>query len=128
MPLRDVPSAQERFRGWLIRSIRPSWPNVRLELHSTKRPFGAHLHGQRWRLWFDQSTSQGRVFGFTSQQGVQRFHFQGAAHLLRRLRDTLFPFPDDNVLVEDPKWASHDNEEPPHGDARPPLLPFVPCP
>ena len=50
VPIRDAPAAFERFRGWLIHTVRPTWPNVHPELHSTKAS-SAHLHDQRWRLW-----------------------------------------------------------------------------
>ena len=101
VPIRDASAAFERFRGWLIRTVRPTWPNVRLELHSTKAA-GTHRHDQRWRLWIDQSNCGGLVLGFTSHQGEQRFHFQGASQLLRQLRDVLFPAPDYSNLVAAP--------------------------
>ena len=103
VPIRDALAAFERFRGWLVRTAYPTWPNLRLELHSSKAA-GTHLHDQRWRLWFDQSDCRGLVFGFTSHQGDQRFHFQGASHLLRRLREVLFLVPDYNDLVAAPQW------------------------
>ena len=60
-----------------------------------------------------------------SHQGNQRFHFHGAAHLLRQVRDVLFPVPDYNDLVAAPQWTSHDEEDPP--DDSSPLLPYVSC-
>ena len=124
VPIRDAAAAFKRFRGWLIRTVRPTWPNVRLEPHSTKPP-GAHLHDQPWRLWIDQSSCRGLVLGFTSHLGEQRFHFQGASQLLRQLRDVLFPVPDYGDSVADPQWNPRDEEDPPDDD--PPLLPYVHC-
>ena len=123
VPISNTPAAFERFRGWLVRTVRPSWPIVRLKLHSSKAP-GTHLHNQRWK-WFDQSNLRGLVFGFTSHQGNQRFHFMGAVHLLRQLREVLFPVPGYKDLVVAPQWTSHDEEDPP-GDG-PPLLPYLSC-
>ena len=126
VPIRDAASAFERFRGWLIRTVRPTWPNVRLEPHSTK-PSGAHLHEQRWRLWIDQSNRRRLVLGFTSHLGGQRFYFQGAPHLLRLLRDLLFPVPDYSDLVAEPQWHPRDEDDPPPPGDDPPLLPYVQC-
>ena len=124
MPISSAPAAFERFRGWLIRRARPTWPNMRLELHSSKAA-GTHLHDQQWRLWFDQSNFQGLVLGFTSHQRNQRFHFQWATQLLRQPRDVLFPVPDYNDLVAAPRSTSRDEEDPLDDD--PPLLPYVNC-
>ena len=121
VPISNAPAAFERFRGWLIHIACPTWPNMRLELHSSKAA-GTH---QPWRLWFDQSYCWGLVFGFTSHQGNQRFHFQGATHLLRLPRNVLFPVPDYSDLVAATQWTSHDEEDPPDDD--PPLLLYVNC-
>ena len=85
------------------------------------------MHDQCWQLWFDHFTNEGLVFGFTSHQRPQRFHFQGAAPLLRRPQVILFLRLDCSALVEDLKWAPQDDEEPPDDDAGPLLQSFVLC-
>ena len=87
---RYAETAFERFRGWVLRTLRPHYPGASFQPHTVKLG-GQHLHPRWWRLNVDPSGHGHAAVEFTSHLGPQRFRFCAAAKVMEQLLDRLRP-------------------------------------